>query len=307
LARYLLGDLPESEQTAFELEYLADPETFEEVWAAENDLVDRYVRGWMSTGEREMFERNYMRSPRHVERVAFARSLLEAAAQAATSPTPESGLTWWSQFKATLMGPGMLRAGLAAAASLLLISAIAWLAIERGRLNREIEHARARLSEQERRGLEITDELAAERDQSASLESEIERLRQEIARARVRPDQPDRPSVISMLLSPMLVRGEGGPQQVTIPRDTDLIQLQMRVDDSDSRLFEAVIRTVEGRQVWKEPRIRLLARAANRARITVDVPADRLPLGDYILTLSAASLTGESEEVNRYFFRVARP
>ncbi|HEV2668794.1 MAG TPA: hypothetical protein VG324_28005, partial [Blastocatellia bacterium] len=79
MTRYLLGDLPEIEQTAVEQEYFADPEKFEEVWAAENDLVDRYVRGRLSRGERELFERNYLQSPKHRERVAVARKLLEAA------------------------------------------------------------------------------------------------------------------------------------------------------------------------------------------------------------------------------------
>jgi hypothetical protein len=48
MTRYLLGDLPETEQTAVELEYFADPEKFEEIWSAENDLVDRYMRGGLS-------------------------------------------------------------------------------------------------------------------------------------------------------------------------------------------------------------------------------------------------------------------
>src|SRR5215470_18820848 len=58
--RYLLGDLPETEQTAVEQEYFVDPEKFEEVWATENDLVDGYVRGRLSRRERELFERNYL-------------------------------------------------------------------------------------------------------------------------------------------------------------------------------------------------------------------------------------------------------
>ena len=45
MTRYLLGDLPETEQTAVEQEYFADPEKFEEIWSAENDPVDRYMRG----------------------------------------------------------------------------------------------------------------------------------------------------------------------------------------------------------------------------------------------------------------------
>src|SRR5215813_2832325 len=79
MTRYLLGDLPETEQTAVEQEYFADPEKLEEVWAAENDLVDRYVRGRLSRAERELFERNYLQSPKHRERVATGKKLLEAA------------------------------------------------------------------------------------------------------------------------------------------------------------------------------------------------------------------------------------
>src|SRR5215468_3388008 len=79
MTRYLLGDLPEPEQVAVEQEYFADPEKLEEVWAAENDLVDRYARGRLSRGERKLFERNYLQSPKHRERLAVAIKLLEIA------------------------------------------------------------------------------------------------------------------------------------------------------------------------------------------------------------------------------------
>jgi hypothetical protein len=40
--------------------------------------------------------------------------------------------------------------------------------------------------------------------------------------------------------------------------------------------------------------------------ITVNVPADKLPVEDYILTLSATTPAGEMEEINGYSFRVLR-
>jgi hypothetical protein len=86
MARYLLGDLPELEAAAVEQEYFDDPEKLEAVWAAENDLVDRYVRGRLPRGERELFERNYLKSPKHRERVAVARSLLDAADRQGAEP-----------------------------------------------------------------------------------------------------------------------------------------------------------------------------------------------------------------------------
>src|SRR5215471_17152465 len=88
MTRYLLGDLPENEQMAVEQEYFADPEKFEEVWAAESDLVDHYVRGRLPRGERELFERNYLQSPKHRDRVTLARKLLEAADRQAAESGP---------------------------------------------------------------------------------------------------------------------------------------------------------------------------------------------------------------------------
>src|SRR5262245_66589551 len=79
MTRYLLGDLPESEQAAVEQEYFADPGMLEVVWAAENELVDSYARGRLSRGERKLFGRNYLQSPAHRERVAVARKLIEGA------------------------------------------------------------------------------------------------------------------------------------------------------------------------------------------------------------------------------------
>src|SRR5215467_2818440 len=149
MTRYLLGDLAETEQTAVEQEYFADPEKFEEVWASENDLVDRYVRGRLSRAERELFERNYLQSPKHRERVATSRKLLEAAdSQAAESGVapqviaPAPGRLM--ELLNALLTPRFLAP---AAAFLLLLSALSWMAIERSRLNKEIEKTKAQLSD----------------------------------------------------------------------------------------------------------------------------------------------------------------
>ena len=184
MTRYLLGDLPETEQAAIEQEYFADPEKFEEVWAAENDLVDSYVRGRLSRGERELFERNYLQSPKHRERVLIAGKLLEAADRSMS----ESSLTpqiiesvpyrrgWRSRMTEALNSPRILRTGLATAAVLLLFGGGVWLLLERARLIEELRRTGAQLSEQQRREREIADQLAAEREQSSQLKSELDRL-----------------------------------------------------------------------------------------------------------------------------------
>jgi hypothetical protein len=306
ITRYLLGRLTEDEQTALEQEYFADPEKFEEIWAAENELVDAYVRGRLSREERDLFERHYMQSPKHRERVAVARKLVEAADRpapgGAASPTVESSTAWWSNLMEFLSTSQGLRLGLAAAAMLLMFAGIAWLAVERMRLDQELGNTKAQLSEQQRRQQEIANQLAAEREQRGKLKSELEQLQQTIAQRQSQtPEQPRRASILSFILSPMLVRSGGEPQQITITRETDLVRLQMKIEDGDRRRFQATIRTVEGKQIWSQRSIKPAG-----GKVEISIPANRLPTGDYILTLSATGDAGESEEINRYFFRVSR-
>ena len=301
MARYLLGDLPETEQTAVEQEYFADPEKFEEVWAAENDLVDRYVRGRLPRGERELFERNYLQSPKHRERVAVAGKLLEAAdsqvaeggvAPRASVPAP----SWLMETLNVLRTPRFLAP---AASFLLLLAALSWLVIERSRLNQELEKTGALLSDQQRQEREVADQLAAEREQSGELKSELDRALETLAQ---RP--PLTPSsILSFLLTTrQQSRTEGADQQqITIPRETDLVRLQMKIEKNDSRRFQAAIRKVGGPQVWNQRSLKPRSGA-----ITVNIPADKLPLDDYILTLSVTTPTGETEEINSYVFRVVR-
>jgi hypothetical protein len=312
MTRYLLGDLPETKQTAVEEEYFADPEKFEEVWAMENDLVDRYVRGGLSRGERELFERNYLQSPKHRGRVAVARKLLEAAlsldrtmAESVVAPqVVEPVSSWRSRLMETLNTPQMLRFVFPAASFLLLFSVFSWLVIERARLNEGLGRTNAQLSEQQRREQGIADQLAAEREQSGKLKSELDRLQETVAQKPSQPPaQAGRPSILSFFLEPMLTqRSQGDPQQqITISREIDLIRLQMKIEKGDSRRFQAMVRTVEGAQVWNQRSLK-----PRSCAISVNIPANKLPLGDYILTLSATTPTGETDEINRYFFRVIR-
>src|SRR5258708_24741749 len=79
LRRYFLGDLPQEERVRLEDRYLADVEVFEELLAAENDLIDAYVRGELTEAERQQFEMEYLKSPERRERLDFARTLSQVS------------------------------------------------------------------------------------------------------------------------------------------------------------------------------------------------------------------------------------
>ena len=74
---YLLGDLDDQEREAFEEKCFADETLFEEVLAAETDLIDAYVRGEIGGAERDKFEEQFLKSPERRERVKVARLLAD--------------------------------------------------------------------------------------------------------------------------------------------------------------------------------------------------------------------------------------
>ena len=93
IRRYLLGELPELAANSLEERYFADDEAFEQVWAAENDLVDDYVAGRLTSEDRDRFERHYLASRRHRQRVASARGL-HGVAQTKLRPQSIHGPRW---------------------------------------------------------------------------------------------------------------------------------------------------------------------------------------------------------------------
>ena len=75
LEDYLLGLLPEAEAEQLDELSITDEEFAWQLRAAEDDLVDAYVRDGLPATTRARFEEYYLASARHRERVTFARNL----------------------------------------------------------------------------------------------------------------------------------------------------------------------------------------------------------------------------------------
>jgi hypothetical protein len=294
MRRYLLGELPESEQSALEEQYFSDSERLDEVWAVENQLVDDYARGRLSRKERKRFESHYLSSPRRHERVAFARTLIEAADEEAANVV-ETISSWRNRLMAAFRGP-QLAWGLSLAALLLIVVGGAWFLTERSRLQDQLAALRSERAATQERERKLADQIAAERRQNDQLAAELERLRER---------ETPRPAIFSFLLTSSLLRGGGEPQSLTIPRDADQVELRMRLEANDYTSYQAVIRTVEGAGVFSIRNIKPRA-TGNGATLALKAPATKLSAGDYILTLSGLTPAGAAEEANRYFFRVSR-
>ncbi|MBK9315804.1 MAG: hypothetical protein IPM55_16395 [Acidobacteria bacterium] len=86
MIQYLLGELPEAWQARFEELFFTDSEIFTQLQIVEERLIDDYVRGQLLSEQREGFETRYLISERRQQKVAFARTLIQAVAEL-PSPT----------------------------------------------------------------------------------------------------------------------------------------------------------------------------------------------------------------------------
>lgn len=93
VTRYLLGELAEDEQRRFEEEFMSGARTFEELLAAEDELVDRYVAGDLAGRERERFEDYFLATPERRRKLAFARTLHRYVADAGLGEINVEGAT----------------------------------------------------------------------------------------------------------------------------------------------------------------------------------------------------------------------
>jgi hypothetical protein len=84
IRQYLLGELPEHEQTAVEARFFADDTFFEQLVATEKELIGRYLRGDLSPEYHERFQRRYLT-------VDYRRKLVESAQESLRPPVIQEG------------------------------------------------------------------------------------------------------------------------------------------------------------------------------------------------------------------------
>ena len=305
ILQYLLGELTEAEQTAYEQELLADREAFEQVWQVENRLIDTYVRREMSRRERKRFERFYLTSPIHRERVAIAEMLLEEIdvpldASVTAKPT-ETESSWWRGLGNLLSGWNLALAS-ATAIILLFAGITGWLWSERSQLREQIAGLEKREAATSNRGNSdgsqaqeqkqaLENELARKRAQNDQLAAELERLRKKSEAAPA--------TIFSFLLIPSSVRGGDSSPPPQVPFLKSPVRLIIKLDRIKYAKYDALIKTVDGKEIFH-----LTADPANNDFVTVTIPPGKLAKNDYILVLSGRQAAGAIEEIDQYLFRV---
>jgi hypothetical protein len=167
----LLGLCSEAERDHLESEYFEDEDSFQAMLTAEDDLIDAYARGKLTTEERRKFETHFLTSLRARDRVKFARVFAGVVSDPRSlESTPSS--TWLDIAKSFLGSRDALRIA-TITASIVLVVVLSWGVSERRRMSKERRDEPTELSSQNDASRLSED---AERMRTAEATAELEKL-----------------------------------------------------------------------------------------------------------------------------------
>jgi hypothetical protein len=320
IVNYLFGALPEEDLERFEARYLQDETLFEELQEIEDELIDDYASGALKTDQRSSFEQYFLRSTQRREKVEFARSMTELAvawkSEAAASTDSEaeleesnarrtSFLKYWSR-----PVPSWRQWAAIAAAVLVAVGAgTLWLRnreLRRQLIVAEASAAKLRQDAEVQSALatETQAQLFAEQQQTQKIEDQFEQLQKSFS------NEARKVVVTAFLGVEYLAQGTrgGGEKKVKtleVPANARMLRLGVEFEKSRFEAFTITLRQNDGSAVWK--RGGLKARAiGDKQRITLTIPAESLPAGNYDLSVSGVPPEGDAELVGHYYLRLQR-
>jgi hypothetical protein len=182
----------------------------------------------------------------------------------------------------------------------LLVAGNIWFAFRGSRIQAELDRvlAQQRLARQDETRLQgQVGRLATEVGQ---LQTRLEQSQQD----RLTPRDAATPATTFVLSAP-LVRSDGSLNRIVVPAGAEVIRLRLELPGQDYRTYRAVLYDAEAEELWSQSKLTAESRGGRRS-ITVVVPSQVLPRGDYQLQLSGAAERGAQEVIATYGLRVIR-
>lgn len=269
LRQFLLGRVTDEERQRIESLFLTDAEAKERIIAAEQELIDDYLEGALTTEDQKQFHLHYGQTPEQQQKLRIARSIRKwAAAERATTDHISVTSTGWGVVGQRLRSKGALVPAIALAAMILIVAAI-WL---RG------------IMEQRNGRLSVEQELA-------QLNSPSE-LREPL------------PQIPSLDLSPVIVRGAEQQAEIKLRSATKIVELRLPwIQKERYPVYQAEIRPLGTNESFT---IRNLPANNDRGyAVRLRVPTSMLRRGQYQVRLTGIAGDGEPGITEEYTFVVS--
>ncbi len=308
MTRYLLGELSDSEQAALEEKYFTDPQVFDKMVKAENELVDNYARGLLNPESREKFEQYYLAHPKRRERAEFAQTLVTKLDQfeADGAVALVRQVSWWRRLLPALSGRAF--AFSMSLVLLLLVFGLGVLFFKTRRSQEELARTQAAHAAQEERDRELQQQLAKERTRINEANDELNLARTQVTRSQPKaPSTQTTPAFVTLLLTAGGIRGTDTAlaPEIIIPTGTEQVRIQVNLRESGYSNYRVVLQAVGGETIFSRQGVKPQATKSG-STFVINVPARRFASGDYILTLRGVRPDAEIDDVSKSIFRVVK-
>lgn len=318
LVRYLLGLLTEEDTERLDALCLADDQMAGRLQAVENDLVDSFVSGTLAGPTLSQFQRIYLTSPRRLQKVRFAESLLQvtqrpsALAEAEPAPRPAQvpgatakprarGGRWFER----LVWPVNAGWGLAAATTLLV--ALGVLQYRTNRLRAELQVVQIEREALHQQARALAQQLGDQRVASAEAARELERVRAALAEAMPSSSTASSsgpPQVLAAMLLQPLMRSTGPVPTLVVPAHARAAAFDLQLEPADFRQYQVTLRDPATNAIaWRSARL-APARSGPARTVSLTVPVRVLKAQHYSFELSGLRDTGDREPLAGYAFRI---
>lgn len=318
IRRFLLGELSDAKQTAFEEKFVADEDLFEQMRVVEDELIESYACETLSSGEREKFEQSFLITARRRERVEFTRTMLDKLAGQKTSEAVKKTETAavnpsvWDSITNIFKNPTL---AFGAAFALLVLIFGGWFLL---RTPNQIEiagqvtptptiqtiqpdinqnpPANENVSVDSNANVppKIPDNknAAPNADREASNKDQNTNLQKQDSTTKITP-------VLALFAG--TVRSDGKISELNLPKNAAGANLQLNLESQDYKNYQVELVNPDGTPVFQNKNLK-----AKNSKINIFIPAARLARGDYIVKVSALNPQNEIESVADYVFRVNR-
>lgn len=307
LIRYLLGSLPEEETERLDELSITNTEFVERLDAAEDDLVDAFVRNELSAEDHRQFRQSYLSSPKRRQKVQFAQGLL--ALERRDAATQKTRLAPGTAAPVSVQGrerpklqarkPGAprypLQWGFAAAALVLLIFG-GYLLMQNSQLRKQVNGLQAERRQFDQRSRELEKQL----DQESAAKAEALNELQHVRGSETNLDQI---KTVSLLLPPPL-RGTASIPIVSLRSRPDLVVLVLSLEADDFPAYRATLRDPAANHVvWSSASL-IAASVGQQKTVSISFRASLLQQRNYIVDLTAIPNHGAAEVISGYPFHV---
>jgi hypothetical protein len=299
LIRYLLGLLPGEDAERLDEQCVIDDDAAARLRAAENDLVDAYVRGALNGERLARFESYYLASPLRREKVQFAKRFVSAIDRSpapgasASRPVPRGA----DQVRHLVVGsearqPTMPRFVALLTIAALLVLACGALFFVQIRLQRGLTSARREMAAVDQRAQRLAGQLEDQRAANAAIAQQL---------AQAHAQNPI--ATIALVLRPQ-TRAAGPIPAIVVPPEAQVVAFDLRLDGLDFVRYQVSLEDpATNRAVWRSPT--LMPDGSRRSlTLSVSVPARLLKPQHYSFELFGGRAAGAFDIAGSYAFQV---